>query len=215
MQAERTDFELLEAWREGDQAAGETLFDRHFDALARFFANKVSEGLDDLVQQTFLGAVEARDRFRGDAQFKTFLLRIGHHVLCKHYRRKRVRNEEPDFSVTAVADLAPSPSSLVARRMEQRLLLQALRAIPLDFQVVLELAYWEGLSATEIATVLDIPVGTSKTRIRRAKQLLGRQLEALCTSPELLHSTLGDLEGWAASLRQLRLAEEFSSEADG
>lgn len=205
MTTARTDDELLTAWREGDNAAGSALFDRHFDRLARFFANKVSEGLDDLVQQTFLGAVEARDRFRGDAKFTTFLLCIAHNILCKHYRHKRVRKADPDFSVTAVVDMGPSPSILIAQKGEQRLLLEALRSIPLDYQVVLEFAYWERMSATEIAEVLEMPQGTVKTRIRRAKQLLAEKLEGLSTSGALLDSTLNDLEGWAASLREAAL----------
>jgi RNA polymerase sigma factor (sigma-70 family) len=201
--ASPSDHELLEAWRGGDQAAGSELFDRHFDALARFFANKVSEGLDDLVKQTFLAAVEARDRYRGDGPFRNFLLRIGHHILCKHYRRGAVRKEAPDFSVTAIADLEPSPSALVAQRGEQRLLLQALRRLPLDLQVVLELAFWEHLSAREIGEVVEIPLGTAKTRIRRAKELVRAQIEQLAGSPTELESTLGDLDGWARAMRAL------------
>jgi hypothetical protein len=64
----KADAELLEAWGAGDKAAGEALFDRHFEAIYRFFQNKVGPGvIDDLVQQTFLGCVEAPDRFRGDS----------------------------------------------------------------------------------------------------------------------------------------------------
>lgn len=203
MSARPTDIELLEAWRSGDTEAGSALFERHFDCLARFFANKIPTGLDDLVQQTFLGAVEARDRFRGEAQFKTFLLRIAHNTLCKHYRRQRVRGEEPDFSVTAVQDLGPSPSVVAAKRAEQRILLEALRRIPLDLQVVLELAYWERSSATQIAEILELPPGTIKTRIRRAKQLLREAIEALSGSAAELQSTVDGLDRWADSLRRM------------
>jgi RNA polymerase sigma-70 factor (ECF subfamily) len=198
-----SDLELLEAWRGGDREAGGTLFDRHFDMLARFFANKLGEGLDDLVQQTFLAAVEGRDRYRGDAPFRNYLLRIGHNLLCKHYRQNRVRNVEPDLSVTAILDLDPSPSSIAERRGEQVLLLQALRAIPFDLQVVLELAFWEQCSLTEVAEILDIPVGTAKSRMRRAKQILRETIERLATSPGELQRTTSDLEGWAAALREL------------
>jgi RNA polymerase sigma-70 factor (ECF subfamily) len=212
--ASPSDHDLLDAWRSGDQGAGSELFDRHFDALARFFANKVSEGLDDLVQQTFLAAVEARDRYRGDGPFRNFLLRIGHHILCKHYRRGRVRKEAPDFSVTAVADLEPSPSALVAQRGEQRLLLQALRRIPLDLQVVLELAFWEHFTAKEIGEIVEIPLGTAKTRIRRAKELVRTQIEELAGSPTELESTLGDLDDWARAMRAV-VDEKDSPGSDG
>jgi RNA polymerase sigma-70 factor (ECF subfamily) len=206
------DTELLERWRAGDQQAGSALFDRHFDRLARFFANKVGEGLDDLVQQTFLGCIEARDRFRGDAQFRTFLLRIARNTLFKHYRSRRTRDDRVDFNITGVADLGPSPSLVLGSRREQQLLLQGLRRIPLDAQIVLELAYWEGATAAEIAEITEVPLGTAKTRVRRAKQQLALALEALSSAPDLLQSTLGDLEGWARSLRALALPGESSEE---
>jgi RNA polymerase sigma factor (sigma-70 family) len=193
------DVELLEAWRAGDSEAGSELFDRHFETLARFFANKVGDGLDDLVQQTFLACVEARDRFRGDAKFRTYLLGIAHNVLCKHYRR---RYASPDFSLgtTAVADLAPTASSLLAQHREQELLLQALRSLPFDHQVVLELHYWERMPSSDIKDVLGIPEGTIKTRLRRAKQLLREALETLAQSPAELERTSTDLEAWARSI---------------
>lgn len=51
MTAETTDVELLEAWRGGDRRAGEQLFERHFDAVSRFFRNKLEFGVDDLIQR--------------------------------------------------------------------------------------------------------------------------------------------------------------------
>lgn len=191
---------LLAAWRDGNKEAGSALFERYYDALARFFANKAGLECADLVQRTFLALVEARARFRGDASFRTFLFATARNVLFKHYRTKR-RAPELDFAVTAIFDLGPSPSSLVARRHEQRLLLEALRRIPLEAQIVLELGYWEAMTGKEIAAVLGIPEGTARSRMRRAKQLLAAKLRELAESVELLESTLGDLDSWAAGLR--------------
>jgi RNA polymerase sigma-70 factor (ECF subfamily) len=67
----RSDYELLDVWRAGDPKASGELFDRHFRGLYRFFRNKGVKGVDDLVQQTFLGCVEGRCRMRGDATFRT------------------------------------------------------------------------------------------------------------------------------------------------
>lgn len=199
-----TDFELLEAWRAGDRKAGETLFERHFDAVARFFRNKVDHGIDDLIQRTFLACVETKDRFRGDSSFRTYLFAVAHNVLGKHFRTKKRHGDRIDFGVTSVHDLAPSPSVIVAKHREQRLLLEALRRIPLDHQVVLELYYWERLTAAEVGEVVGIPEGTARTRIRRAKQLLEEQMRGLAASPQdrnQLDTTLANLESWAASLR--------------
>ena len=58
--SERTDVELLAAWRGGDARAGEELFERHALSIAYFFRNKVSVGVEDFVQETFLALVEAQ-----------------------------------------------------------------------------------------------------------------------------------------------------------
>ena len=76
-----------------------------------------------------------------------------------------------------------------------------MRKIPIESQMILELYFWENMTARDIGDVLEIPEGTARTRIRRAKQLLEAQLEALAASPALLQSTVSDLESWARHLR--------------
>ena len=196
------DAELLERWRAGDKAAGEQLFERHFDAVARFFRNKVTHGIDDLIQRTFLACVESRDKFRGDSSFRTYLFGVAHNVLGNHYRSKKRHGDKIDFGVTSVHDLGPSPSVIVAKHREQRMLLEALRRIPLDHQVVLELYYWEKLTAAEVGSVVGVPEGTARTRIRRAKQLLEQEMAKLSESKDQLHTTIANLDDWAASLRE-------------
>lgn len=101
----RSDIELLDAWGQGDRAAGSALFARHFDALYRFFSTKVRDGIADLVQQTLLECVEARARFRRDCSFRTYLFQIARHNLYAHYRaRKRV--PEIDFTLAGVGEAA-------------------------------------------------------------------------------------------------------------
>lgn len=200
-----SDLDLLERWRAGDKQAGATLFDRHYQALLRFFRNKVDEGYEDLVQASFLACVETRDRFRGDSSFRTYLFSVARNLLHKHYRsleRRHAPIEHLDFEVTAMRDLVAAPSSIVAHKAEQRLLLEGLRRIPLDHQIVLELYFWEPLRARDIAHILDIPVGTVRTRIRRAKELLERAIEQLAESRQQLDSTLTRLDDWAQSVRR-------------
>ena len=196
-----TDGELLESWRNGDRKAGEELFERHFDAVARFFRNKVDHGIDDLIQRTFLACVESKDKFRGDSSFRTYLFGVAHNVLGKHFRSKKRHGDKIDFGVTSVFDLSPSPSVIVAKHREQQVLLQALRKIPLDHQIVLELYYWEKLSAREVAEVVQVPEGTARTRIRRAKQLLEEEMAKLMGNKDQLETTIANLDSWAASLR--------------
>ncbi len=199
---DRTDIELLEVWRRGDRRAGSQLFERHYDTIARFFANKVGDShRQELLQRTFLGCVEARDRFRGDAKFSTYLLGIARRQLYKHYDRARRDGARLDYQHISVAALDPSPSQVIAGHDEQRLLLQALRTIPLDYQVILELVYWENMTAADAALVLDLALGTAKTRIRRGRQLVEQELRTLEASGLAVQSTITDLEKWARKLR--------------
>lgn len=211
------DFELLDAWRGGDLEAGSRLFDRHFESIHRFLRHKVGDDTDEVMQRTLLACVESRDRFRGASSFRTFLFGVARLELFSHYRRRRKLDAQVDFESRSFFDLDPSPSMVVARHKEQQLLHEALRRLPVDLQIALELHYWEGMSATEIGTVLEIPAGTVKSRLRRAKELLRETMEHLTLSKTQLESTLGDLDGWARSLGDVlrddpMLAQEAKSE---
>lgn len=197
------DLELLERWRGGDTQAGSALFERHFDALCRFFRNKLSaaDGVDDLIQRTFLALVEHREQFRGDASVRTYLFTLARHELYAHLRRAGRDAARFDPLVHSVHDGAPSPITHVAQHREQGLLLRALRLVPVELQIVLELYYWEDLTAPQLAAVLEVPEGTVRTRLRRARQLLARALEQLGEDPGCVASTQTRLEDWARSVR--------------
>ncbi|MEM9488818.1 MAG: sigma-70 family RNA polymerase sigma factor [Myxococcota bacterium] len=196
-----TDSELVAAWRRGDQRSGELLFERYYDAITRFFYNKAGDRAADLVQKTFLACVEGLPRMRDDARFRSYLFGIAHNLLRKYYRSKSRAGQHLDFEEISVYDLSSSPTKGIAARQEQRLLLEALRRIPIDYQVVLELFYWESMTAADIAEISEAPLGTVKTRIRRGRQLVEDRLAEIASSGQLLESTINDLEGWAKSLR--------------
>ncbi len=192
------DLELLDAWRGGDARAGGVLFRRYFAQLSRFFRNKADLGVEDLIQSTFLACVEGRDRFRETSSFRSYLFAIARHHLYAHYRRQR---RAVDFTQTSVVDLGASPSGPLGRREETTALLRALRSIPLEYQLVLELTYWEDLKGPEIAEILEIPANTVRSRLSRARAALREALAAGITAPDLLRSTLTDLDRWAEEVR--------------
>lgn len=195
------DFELLDAWRGGDTRAGNELFNRHFDAVCRFFANKAQHEVEDLVQNTFLALVESTPKYRHEGAFRGFVFGVARNILKRHYRNKKRHRERFDMLERSVADFGPGPQSLILEQREQQLLLQALRNIPMDHQTLLELYYWEALSARELAEIFEVPEGTIRGRIRRAKQLLEEQIAALSTDTSLIETTVANLEDWARSLR--------------
>ncbi len=195
-----TDLELLDAWRGGDRHAGHVLFERYFSCVSRFFHNKVPEEREDLIQRTFLACVESRQRLRDNSNFRAYVLKIARNELYSYLvRRYRVLGDPGE---TAAAELETSPSRIVARNAEHALLLRALRCIPIELQMALELCYWEDLGTTELAFVLGIPSGTVKSRLHRARKLLRERMAELAESPNLLKSTLDNLEHWASSMRE-------------
>lgn len=201
----RDDSELLRAWAEGDAAAGRELFERHFESIFRFFRNKADGDVEDLVQTTFTNALAARDAFRGEASFRTYLFTIARHELYAHWKRQRRQSEEVDIGSLSVEDLATTPSSALAARRDRAALARALRSIPLDFQVVLELHYWEELSGPELAAALELPEGTVRSRLRRGKELLAERFDALLRGegdPDHRASSPDDVDRWAASLKE-------------
>lgn len=205
------DLELLEAWRAGNREAGSELFERHFDSICRFFANKLDRDVDDLVQKTFIACVEGKERFRGQSSFRTYLFGVAHNMLRSYLRKRRRDNDRFDLGVSSVSDLGLSPTRMIAHRKEQQLTLQALRKIPLEHQTVLELYYWEDMTAAELGEVLGIPEGTVRGRIRRAKQLLEQSISVLAESDALVQSTVSGLETWARDLRNKILPDPASS----
>lgn len=195
------DAELLRAWHAGNDHAGEVLFERHYEAVVRFFRNKTIDP-DDLVQRTFVTCVETSQRYRGDSKFRTFLLGIANNLLLKHYRSQAGPRNHDSLEELSVEALGQTPTELLAGRDEQRLLLAALRRLPFHLQVTLELRYWEDLKQREIAEVLGLPEGTIKTRIRRGKQLLEEILGELADTAQQLRSTVTRLDEWAELIRR-------------
>jgi RNA polymerase sigma-70 factor (ECF subfamily) len=195
------DDELLDRWRNGDTGAGEQLLRRHFRSVYAFFANKISGPPDDLIQETFRACVESRSRIRDGSSFRAYVLAIARRELYRTYRQRAVV-QEFDPSRVSVEQLVASPTAIIAKDQNQRLLLQALRQLPLDLQLVLELTYWEQLPSHEAAEVLDIPTGTLKSRVRRAKDALREIFANLAENGGVGVASSDDLERWAASIRE-------------
>jgi RNA polymerase sigma-70 factor (ECF subfamily) len=191
------DAELLAAWRDGDAQAGRELFERHFSVLYRFFYNKMEDSIEDMIQETLLTCVEARDRIRDDASFRAFLLGIARNRLYKRWRRLELERRHFDPATASVA-------------------MTAMREIPVDMQTALELYYVEDLTAPEIATVLEIPEGTVRSRIRRGREQLGEVIVATVKGSQLPAVDDASLTQWGRVTRdRLTLAGGSTPSATG
>ncbi len=200
-----SDRALVKAWREGDTDAGEELFARHFDAMYRFFRNKAPARCDELVQRVFRAIVEKREALDEVDSFRAYLFGVARFELLRFFRECRRDERQVDFNESSVFELDPTPSEFFGRRQELRLLQQALRRIPVELQITIELYYWEQLSMEEIGRVSAIPAGTVKSRLHRGRKLLLEQVQRLCDRPELVGSTREGFVDWMKEIRALSL----------
>jgi len=196
-----TDEALLAAWREGERKAGNDLFQRHFEPVRRFFANKTDGDVAELVQSTFVRCLDAASRFEGRSSFRTFLFSIAHNVLREHYRTRFKEKRHGDIADLSIVDMGAGPSSVLHAKREQQVLLRALRRIPMRDQVILELYYWEKLTAGQIGEIMEIPEDTARSRIRNGKKRLKLAIAKVAEEPGIAESTAGDLDGWAEQVR--------------
>lgn len=197
------EFELLRAWRSGDERAGNALFELYFDAVHRFFYGKIEDALvEELAQETFLSIVRNRDSLDGHSSVRAYLYTVARNKLYDRLRRRGRTPVPAELVERSLPDPSATPTVELAQRQQQRLLLQALRSLPVEQQILVELRYFEGLRGPELAEALEIPEGTVRSRLRRSHQLLREQVELLAESPEQLHSTLSDLEDWAEVVRE-------------
>lgn len=165
------DLELLERWRGGDASAGEDLFARYFDSLCGFFATKCNEA-DELVQRTLVACLKAKEQFRGQSSFRTYVFTVARHELFHHLRKQRKDGERLDFSVTSVAEIVTTPATRLARDAARRQILEILRTLPVEQQTLLELHYWEDMDIAALAEVFETTPGNIRVRLHRARQAL-------------------------------------------
>ena len=198
----RSDADLLDAWAGGDPKAADVLIERHFDALYRFFEATAPSHAEDLVQETLAACVEARQRFRRDAAFSTFLMGIARNKVLMFWRTQSRRPDAVPVAELSLEALGASPSQWVLEHEEQRLLLAGLRQLPLDEQILLQLHFWDGLSGPQLTEVLGVPEGTVRSRLRRARQRLETSIAAAGAAGAVLRSTCDNLGRWAASLKK-------------
>jgi RNA polymerase sigma-70 factor (ECF subfamily) len=206
------DRELLTSWRGGDNQAGRALFAKFGPAITGYFQRKLYETseVQALVNATFFACIATKSPFEGPAAaVRGYLFGIAHNKLREHLRSLRTADKLVDRGVDAdeVVELSldqidpRDPSDFAEQREDRKLILKALRRIPIDYQLVFELSFWEELSNAEIAGALAIPIGTVASRLRLGKQRLERQLELLARTPALLQTTTMTLAAWARQVQ--------------
>lgn len=171
MHDEPDDFELMRCLRTGDPEAMAFLVRRHQGPLLNFFRRMgACTDAEDAVQETFIRVYNYRDRYRPTAKFTTFLYTVARHVrndLLRKVMRREALVERMSAEPEATPQ-APGPAG-VAWRLDIH---AALAQLPEKLRGVVVLGVYQGLRQEEIAAVLDIPLGTVKSRMFNALERL-------------------------------------------
>lgn len=182
------DAALVASARGGDYAAFERLagkYERSIHTLARRIVRNVHDA-EEVVQETFLSVVRNLKRFREDASFRTWLVRIATNHALKVLRRRRTH---PAASLNAggdddaplphpefIAEWRDDPQRIARQRETRRLLEDALAKVDDKYRLVFLLRDVEGLSTEETADALGISVANTKVRLMRARLMLREML---------------------------------------
>jgi RNA polymerase sigma-70 factor (ECF subfamily) len=140
---------------------------------------------EDLVQDTYVRAIQAVERLREDSNVKVWLFTILRNVWFNRLRSRRTRPQlleidQDTNSVNLIAETSMDPYELYATKTEHEQVREAIQKLPSEFREVILLREYEELSYQEIASVLDCPVGTVMSRLGRARSKLRTALyEAL------------------------------------
>lgn len=167
-----TDEELIRRTLAGELTAFEALVARHREAVHRYASRMVGvHDADDVTQDALLRAFNTLDRFRGEAGFRTWLMRIAHNAAVTSLERRRtVPAAEPPEDPRAPGTKTPADRLEDGERRER--LLRKLEHLAPAQRSVLVLRDVEGRSYAEIAELLELPDGTVRTRLHRARSRL-------------------------------------------
>ena len=175
------DEELMQLVRRGEARAFEVLYDRHSGAAFSLAYRMVGtrSTAEEVVQEAFLALWRANARYdRARGSVRTWILGIVHNRAIDALRRGAVhdRRRAGDEGLEERFAAAEQTDVEVARRDEAREVRSALETLPSDQLRVIELAYFGGFSQSEIASMLDTPVGTVKGRMRLGLAKMRSQL---------------------------------------
>lgn len=187
-ETDQADHALVAAAKAGDYSAFERLVELNEDGLYALAMRMLGrrEDAEEVVQDTFLSALEHLADFRGEAAFRTWLVRIAANHALKVLRRRRVHRTvpldqsdddsrplpHPEF----IAQWKDDPTRLAQQRETHRLLNEAIAGLDEKYRMIFLLRDVEGLSTEETATALGISVANAKVRLLRARLMLRERL---------------------------------------
>ena len=175
------DVQLMRALRAGDTTAFDALFRRWSGPLLRYLERMVRDPAvaEELVQEAFIRVYKARDRYRPEARFSTWLYRIGTNLALNELRRPRhrsVHRSADEEGAPPLVDVGPGTEEVVDARRRGVAARAALGELPEKQRAALCLAAVEGLSYAEVAEALDVTEKAVKSLVHRARSSLAQRL---------------------------------------
>ncbi len=176
-----SDEELVDLAQEGSLPAFASLIERHkaavFSMALRVIGNR--EDAEEAAQDAFVRAFRALDTFRRDAKFSTWLYRIAMNVCLTKARQSRLEvisiedsMEDDGSTPLQIPDQADRPDQIVERTEFNDRVRELIAALPPNYSAVLTLYHIQDLSYEEISQTLDLPLGTVKAQLFRARDAL-------------------------------------------
>lgn len=173
--ADDDDRNLVQAMARGETRALETLYARQGPGVMAYLLGRLDDRrlAEEVLQDVMLAAWRAASGFRAESRVRTWLLAIAHNRAINARRRALVPTVDLDAGLAEA-----SRRGAGERRLEERLdLRSALRDLPEDQRITLELVFFHGLSVAEAAEVLTVAPGTVKSRLHRARGTLRQVLD--------------------------------------
>ena len=189
------DQQLVERVQHGDKQAFGLLVDKYRRKLGRLLSRFIRDQaeVEDVVQEAFIKAYRALPNFRGESAFYTWLYRIGINT-AKNYlvsmgRRPQTSNEievddAENFEDGDELRTMDTPETELMTQEIAKTVQLAIDALPEDLRTAIVLREIEGLSYDEIATMMDCPIGTVRSRIFRARESIAERLRPLLDTPQ-------------------------------
>ena len=185
---------LVERVRDGDKQAFDLLVAKYQRRLMRLLSRIVHDPAEaeDVVQETFIKAYRALRHFRGDSAFYTWLYRIGINTAKNHLatqgRRAPTFSDIDSEQAEAFGDGEQlrdinTPESMLASKQIAQTVNAAMDALPVDLRTAIALREIEGLSYEEISDIMACPIGTVRSRIFRAREVIAEKLRPLLDMP--------------------------------
>ena len=177
MEPSPTDDELVAAAQAGDRAALDALLRRHVDLIHAVCSRLAGNPADaaDATQEALIAIVRGLPRFDRRAAPRTWMYRVATNACLDELRR---RGRRPRLGLDDAMAERPDPAPPVDRTVTDRLTLDdALARLPDEFRVAVVLRDVQGMDYAQIAEVLDIPIGTVRSRIARGRQALATDLD--------------------------------------